>query len=36
MELDDAVIVDVDKNKVDTPYDDFEDLPSEIVSLILM
>lgn len=31
-EISDAVILDVDTNTLITDYDDFEDLPSEIVS----
>ena len=33
-ELGDAVLVDADKNTVSTEYDDLNDLPDEIVSVI--
>ena len=34
MPLDDVVILDVDKNEIDQPFDDLENLPHEAVSKI--
>jgi len=33
-EIGDAVILDVDTNTLSSEYDDFEDLPSDIVSIL--
>lgn len=35
-ELGDAVVVDVDENTIKTCFNDLEELPSEIVSLIAL
>jgi len=35
-EICDAVILNVDTNTLSSEYDDFEDLPSEIVSILIL
>ena len=35
MEIGDAVIVDADKNEVQTEYDDLEALPEDVVSYVV-